>query len=170
MSSSIPYQEIASTTVLRQMQTKMKISKASCCANLESRSRSLLPVLGSYFFGCETQHLISASTYSFYRSVIRLLCDNFSFSMLKVLITTPTNKFKMKSDPTIMNKPKNRMQPGFRFRSGTQSILFESTTENITSSQPSVVIMPNMEIIALSTSSKLSSQFTQSPPQFQQSH
>ena len=52
------------------------------------------------------------SSHCFWLLVRRKSFPILSFSLLKVLITIPTKRFKMKNEPTMMNARKNRNTDG----------------------------------------------------------
>lgn len=64
-----------------------------------------------------------SSIHSFYFSVNRSFPPSLSCSVLKVLITTPTKRFKKKKAPTTVNTTKNMTQIKLyvKFGSGTSS-------------------------------------------------
>jgi hypothetical protein len=53
------------------------------------------------------------SIQSFYFSVSRSYPPSLSFSKLKVLTKTPTNRFRKKKEPTIMKTKKKKIQGRF---------------------------------------------------------
>jgi hypothetical protein len=68
------------------------------------RKRAALKLLSgdlSFLMGSDRRTKSLKSIHSFYFSVKRLFPPILSCSMLKVLITTPTNRFMKKKQPTI---------------------------------------------------------------------
>lgn len=75
----------------------------SCALNLFSGGLNLR-------MGSDLRTSNRKSIHSFYFSVKRLFPPILSCSMLKVLITTPTKRFRKKKEPTITNMMKNIIQ------------------------------------------------------------
>ncbi len=76
---------------------------------------------------------------------------------MKVLITTPTNKFIMNRDPNSINAIKNITHRGLLLGMGYKSIPTESTLAHMISVQPSVEDIPKRVFTAANILSKLSS-------------
>ena len=87
-----------------------------------------------------------------------------SFIYSNFRITTPTNRFIRKREPTTNMKMKKRPQPGALFLIGALSAPVASIPQNITSTHPSVVLISKSNKIAFNVLSKLASLYNHSPP------
>jgi len=92
-----------------------------------------------FFNGLELITSNLMSIHSFCLSVRRLLPPILSFSLLKLLITTPTKRLSKKNDPTMMKIMKNRAQYGFILSIITSSISVAAMAEYIILDHPVVV-------------------------------